>query len=750
MKNSVPFYLALSSIKQDKKNYKISFVMMVIAFLIAFLFPSIIESYQQVKKESTARDYGNWSVCYHNLSKESKEFLSSNKLVESISDISYVGMLEDNDYIANYNSNFFKIASIELLEGRLPEFQNEIIALHSKGYSLNDKITVSYYTDQAIEKQYVVVGIMNDYNQKWTVPSPDYFTYQNEEYKNFIYVTSSLPLQDFEGFSPDSIYNFALLDNVVFEKDENVGFQGKSLEVDSYSNSYIVVVALGLLTAILSNIKDREKTVFLLRCIGMSHKDMKKYIFYEVIAIAILALGISAIIGLIILIGISSYVYVQFKLFLLFDLLILSLKYVAVIMILIVVITYISIFPISFRMMDSLIHKKERKQLKKYNRAKKMNVFNLARKLCNHHFVQINLIVSLVLIITGCVVVIKDSFPLVYENSEKVVQYEYQYEKIDPDFIDLHIASIINYKEYKMIDTNYNNRYGTCLSLEHLDYLLEEGRLPINNNECLVYDCNGVKNNKIGDKIHVQNTIYVEDEEEFFKEFMGVDYQYDKEGRVATLPIHSFTVVGIVNVDELYNDLQNNYRYTIGSDGIVILDKAINKIDIEWSSRTMIIANKDIYLDICDQQQNQVHSTFYLATVTSKTPYDTISTILLIGTIGIVDMYFLFIEIHILIDKMNRDLKLIRCLGLTVKQCMKIYWYIVGMIMFLSNSFLYLYTLVITTNALIFQEKNNSFLFAFSIMFIVLIFVISLIMMISYRKTNQTLEFYPTEVERYY
>lgn len=750
MKNNVPLHLALSSIKKDRKNYKISFVMMIIAFLIVFLFPALLECYQQVRNIQNVRDYGNWSVCYHNLSKESKDFLASNKLVESISDISYVGMVEDYGYIANYNSNFFDIASIELLEGNLPKHQNEIIVLQNKGYSLNDMITVSYYTDQLVEKEYKVVGIMNDYNKKWTVTSPDYFTYQNEEYKNYVYVTSSISLQDFEGFSADSVYNFALLDNVYYEKNQGVSFQGKTLEVYTYNNYYIIVVSLGLLMAILSNVQNREKTVFLLRCIGMSHKDMKKYIFYEVIAIALIAFGISSVVGLLLLIGITYYVYSHFGLFLLFDLVILSLKYSVVIMIIIIGITYLSIFPVSFRMMDSLIHKKERTQLKKYNRAKKMNVFNLARKLCNHHFSHLSIIISLVLTITGCIISINKDIPLIYKNDEKSVTYQYHYSIIDSNFINLHSSSITNYREFKENRIEFDDYYGTVLSLDSLDYTLEEGRLPINSNECLVYDVHGRDSYSLGEKLFVKDTIYVEDKEVFFDEYEGIYDKYDPENKIATIPIHTFTVVGKVNVDSLYNFAIDNYLYNIDEKGFVILDSAIEELDKSWGSHTVIHSHKDIYLDICDLRKDNAHYINYIANVTSATVYDTITSVLLMSTIAVICIYFLFVEINIFIDKMNKDLKLIRCLGLTIKQCMKIYRYAVVVIGCLSVFYLYLYFLLIRNNQLIFQESNNTLFMTFTILCIILVIVITMILVIAYQKTNKTLEFYPTEVERYY
>ena len=55
------------------------------------------------------------------------------------------------------------------------------VRLINKVESLDERVS-------NIEKEYKVVGIINDYNQKCITPSPDYFTYNNLEYNNYTYI----------------------------------------------------------------------------------------------------------------------------------------------------------------------------------------------------------------------------------------------------------------------------------------------------------------------------------------------------------------------------------------------------------------------------------------------------------------------------------------------------------------------------------------------------------------------------------
>lgn len=756
MKNNIAFKLALSSIKKDKKSYIISFIMMLIAFLSAMIIPSSLDAYERIHLLLLKKDYGNWIVCYQDLNEVSRKFLEINGAVDKCIDLSYIGRLKNNNYIANYNEDFFDIASIELKEGRLPQNEGEIISLEKKGYQINDIVKLNYFTDSNIEKEYKVVGIINDYNQKWITPSPDYFTYNNLEYNNYTYITSDYSLEFFEGFNKNCIYNFSLIgEDLTYIKGNGRVYSAVKYGLNTisnkmnYTNLFIGILSIGLFMVIFRESVQREKTVFLLRCIGMSKRDMKKYIFYESLLLSFIALGISIVIGTLIHLITSLYCYSVYGIFLFFELMMTATKYSLTIMIIIICLIYLSILPLSIRMMDSLIHRKERKILKKYHKIRRMTILNVSRSLTSKKMGYICAIGLLIVLMTTSILSITDHVSILSKDQKPVsATYEYSSPHLNRDVKKSFEESIIDYKELKMSSLDFQRgvSYGphTFVSLESIDDLekrLLEGRLPLEDNECLLYNFDDYiiyeQVYDIGSQIDVYCHIYNEETESSEDKYLK-----------------SYEVVGIINMDD-YCELDRRYIWEMSNIGLVIREDALpvvidSKDSFDWENNVYISSSKDIYLDVYNQVTNtlvpttnpyvhKIAQTYYGLTLDTPNEYkDAIYMIAVMSVISIVNLYYLFVISKSMVNAFSKDLKLIRCLGMTFKQAMYVYGVISLEITLYSLFYHYLIRFM------------NYSMFAIGIHIVLLIVYLVFLFYFAYRKMDKTVAFYPTEVERYY
>ena len=725
MGNNVSFRLAYASVKKDQRSYFISFIIMVIVFTLTITLSSFISTQEKVERLQKERDYGNWVVCFEGLNDNTQKFLESSDIIDQVTNLDVIGQAAHNNYIANYNEDFFNIASITLLDGRIPTQRNEVIVLESSGYRLNDRIELNQH-------QYQVVGIMNNYNQKWDTPSVEYFTYDQDIIETYTYITSKANISDLIGIHGDCIYNVSLSTKYFqLDLENEVDSRSTRMESDNTNsndlmNVFIIIMSIGLFIAIFFNVYQREKDIFLLRCIGMSKKDMKKYIFYEMIIVSLFALLISIILGFLLSL-LVSYIYSQITgIFVFYSSLSNSIKYIIIIMIIIISLTYLSILPISIHSIDSLIHKKNRKKLKKYNKIYKMNVAQLSKRIIKSHYNYIFAIVILIIVQATCLLSIKNNIQL-YNNVEtnEISSYTYEFDTIDPNIIQSVKDSINQYDCYRYIDSSYIDsteadslKSCSIFSLSNINYDLIEGRLPEKENECIIYDNYNNSSYSIGDTIIVG-------EEEYY-EFEESDGDITSEYKMNT--IKEMVVVGeLASIDyELYN-----------SYGVIVLDSAFE--DDIWEDKTIIEADKNItftlnhhFRDVPWYSEIKAGGTNYKVEVMQE--------IFMTISLFFISEVFMILIMRLFIDKLNYDLKLIRCLGMTNKQTIQFYCYIMIYMICLSLSYLLMYSILLDFNINVF--------------FIALLVVLSInsiiFSLIAYKITSKTLTYYPSEVERYY
>ena len=770
MKNSIAFNLAKASVLKDKKNYTISFFMMIIAFMFSFIFSGYLTLSDKSETIQRKINYGGWSVAYENQSESAKEFFKNSEAIDAMAVLEVSHVLNNGNYVANYSEEYFTMNSITLLEGTLPSNKDEVVVMEKSGAQVGNTIEIRTVYPEVERNVYKVVGIINDYNALWTTPSADWFVSDHDVYKDYTYISSSLSMEDLIGVD-DCIYNYSLLnrdvDISICKTSQIYWGSGRFLfgfSDDNYitiMNTFIIVVSAGLFISVFYNINQREKNVFLLRCIGMSKKDMRSYLFYEIIIVAFIALIISFVVGSLSLLCMSAIFYQKVKIFLFVEAFTKSLMYIGVLLVIIVSFVYLSMFPISIHSMDSLIHKKERKVLKKYHKVKKMNISNLSNKISSRHAHFIAALAFLILVEVICIEEI--SGYIKYNNTASLnTQSEFVYflNYKDDQFIENMSNVIKDYRilRYADIDVNEFGDY-YFYDLKGMETRLEEGRLPENNQECLVYNRH---NDYYATEYNIGDVIDVAYDEKIYNENGEIIKSINRT--------KSLTIVGTIDLDDYYSI----YNYYL--DGRYYIDEIpLNKrmfvaySDVfssnVWDDYTYLKVNKDIYFQInelSNKYNDNIGADYYHADINNLIMIGNVlnvtdsiyGTSLVYVPVLLIAVLFVGFMVKLLVDKLNKDFKLVRCLGMTFKQTMMSYLNI-GTMIIIYPIIYYLvrfmgryniYSQFTTVNQEVLGQISKSFVIA------VILSAIHLLgfMFYAYKKTSSTVTFYPSDVERYY
>ena len=755
MKNNTSFFLALSAIKKDKKNYLLSFLIMLIAFTFTITFISTINTNETIDRKIKEQKYGNWLLCIENLNKESVDYLKKSHGENMIGDMKVIQKLHTNHYVGNYDETFFELASIQVVEGRLPTQSNEVIAIQNK-QKLGDYISIH-------QKQYQVVGLINEYNQYWEGPSFDYFTYNLPTDRNFVYYSTQESINKFvENQNKKITYNYPLISGQFLISNLNsTNWNMDMNNLQYFSNSptdslnyFIILIGVALLVAIFYNIQEREKTVFLFRCIGMSKSDMRKYIFYEMIFISLIALGISIVIGLILSICVSLYYYSQSQIFVYTTSLWLSMKYIGFIMLMIVAITYLSLLTISIHAMEGLIHKVQRKKLKKYSRHQYMNVRRLANRIVSKRWNLFGSICLLMIVQFFFIVNIIDDIKII-SNSYKEPHYYYRYNfdyydenminKIQDEIIEANTTKYIKNYDYNMtINGNSLELIEVFDSPSIFQDKLEEGRLPRNMTECLYrtrwYDLEDESRVKIGDTVRVMKTNHYETEVVIMD---GEEYEQPKEEFY-----DEFKIVGIALIYDGYNEYNKDQYIGWYNNGIATYADCFDKKDIEIS--TNLVTKHDVFLEINDDQDglyDKSNNSMFSFIRIDNTSYeqDIFYKVIIMIPLLLTCIVFMYFIMNVLLNMFNKDIKHIRCLGMTIKQTVTLYCWCGFQLFCYYSIWVWLYWGIIMPRDY-FVENDVWLIPLYLIIGMHMIFFV----IWAYKKTENTLTFYPTDVERYY
>ncbi|HGT1578034.1 TPA: ABC transporter permease [Clostridioides difficile] len=319
--------IAKSNLKQNKSKSILIIITIILSTLMLSSIGIYIVDAGAYQKENTIKYSGNYQGILANVDEKQADILSNHADVELTGEMNGVGVekLEDDSNIslAYMNEDALKLNSFELIKGKLPTKENEIVldsgALKALGYKnkdLGEKIKISYNdykNDKKIEKEFVISGILK--TSEISEAGKYYYAIISELYmrntrdmlqEDFnIYVKfndkSNLSIEQAKE-KLDKIANDIGLDTINTAVNENYinalkpdmetimggGFVGLVIVLSS-----ILVIYNIFYISIVTKVQEFGK----LRAIGATKKQIKNIVFKEGFILAGIAIPIGIILG---------------------------------------------------------------------------------------------------------------------------------------------------------------------------------------------------------------------------------------------------------------------------------------------------------------------------------------------------------------------------------------------------------------------------------------------------------------------
>lgn len=680
--------------------------------------------------------YGRWDVCYENFSNQNKTILKQTRKVDEMVEVEITGILDNSCMIANYQKDFFDLASIKI-RGRLPQNNQEIL---SKTGNIGDRVTLSIKHQ---DYQMTIVGLINDYDQKWVMNAYDYFSYDLDTIKTQTFVSGQVNNNTLNSidFNNQVIYKnypvLAIPSQYAYYHYVNNSLTEASSTIDDDSsqtddlNIVMVFAIIGILASHVYTMNDQKEKLLLYKSLGMTNKQLFTYIFYETVVLALLAFLISVFLSYLLSYGVYQIIDNYTKQVIFTYHFVSMIPYIAVIFLVIIISAFFACYIILIQSLGSVIHKKERTIKKKYHKAARMTVFQISRKEMNYHggyMTSIAIMSAIILTLFSSLI----SYPI--ENLYQLADGERYcfYYRIETDHPHMFDNISLQSKQYKIIEKccikyeengmSYQPFVAYQDDEDYSQYQLIEGRMIENEGEC-VYKYEGY-------------TVYSDDDN---GELEVVRYQptppqigkmihiYDDKGNV----IKSLKVVGIIFQEEIetnYLESQFDARY---SDYYLVDKQSLPTNNIEYSYEGY--SSKDI-LPLLKSEDNQLSIYInYDSQIDTKTSIESFIQDILLIIVGIV---FIILTFIVFIDRLFKDLKLLRCLGMTNKQVLKM------------NMVIYCYSMLVVV--VYYNIYTSNSLLETSILFIYMFVFFVIFMILTYVQLKKDDSFLPSDVKRYY
>lgn len=317
--------------KSNLKPNKSKSILIIITIILSTLMLSSIGIYivdaGAYQKENTIKYSGNYQGILANVDEKQADILSNHADVELTGEMNGVGVekLEDDSNIslAYMNEDALKLNSFELIKGKLPTKENEIVldsgALKALGYKnkdLGEKIKISYNdykNDKKIEKEFVISGILK--TSEISEAGKYYYAIISESYmrntrdmsqEDFnIYVKfndkSNLSIEQVKE-KLDKIANDIGLDTINTAVNENY-INALKPDMETIMGGVFVglVIVLSSILVIYNifyiSIVTKVQEFGKLRAIGATKKQIKNIVFKEGFILAGIAIPIGIILG---------------------------------------------------------------------------------------------------------------------------------------------------------------------------------------------------------------------------------------------------------------------------------------------------------------------------------------------------------------------------------------------------------------------------------------------------------------------
>ena len=320
--------IALANAKYHKTKNILTGVAIFLTTLLLFLVPTI--GYDMVESQYAAINelYPTWHALYKNVTEETVGKVSVHHLIERyglLCDLGYMVDEEAKISMMYFDEEGFDMYKLELLEGRLPEMENEIVV--SKGVldeisqtgKIGDVITVPYQVyrngglDFMQERDFVICGFIADTEA----------SIQQRSYASFVskaLVEKEIPPEQlayyllFQVFADNSTTTEAIKEEVnqlasQFEiPEQSVQFNKEYLGANYVDPTYVPTIVIIMLIIVVAGVitiysiyyvsmGERVQEFGKIKAIGATKKQLRKIVLLEGMIVAGVAIPLGLVIG---------------------------------------------------------------------------------------------------------------------------------------------------------------------------------------------------------------------------------------------------------------------------------------------------------------------------------------------------------------------------------------------------------------------------------------------------------------------
>ena len=356
--------LTLKNLKLNKKRTIVTIIGISLSVALICAITTFTVSIQKSLLEREIKTNGNYHICVQDVSKENEKYLENNAKIEELQisqEIGYAPLEKSQNenkpyaYIEGYDEKLLQNGGIVLVEGRLPENENEIVIpehviqngkvdwnvgdtieldignRYKGGYILNQ--SNPYYTDQdrldrkesgieddleqetfvaSTKKTYTIVGIVERLNsESYSAPGYTMITKLDkiDDIKN---VNMSIILKD-----PTEVYEFEdylkndlQIDEInISENQDLLYYMGifKSDRVETFViTMLVIVIGIIVLTSafVIKNsfsisLTEKTRELGMIASVGATAKQIRKSIFFEGAILGLISIPLGIAIGIV-------------------------------------------------------------------------------------------------------------------------------------------------------------------------------------------------------------------------------------------------------------------------------------------------------------------------------------------------------------------------------------------------------------------------------------------------------------------
>ena len=330
--------LAIKNLKLNKKRTRATIIGIILSSILITAVATLLSSYQETMIEQKKDSTGDWHYEFINISDAKLEEIKNDKNVEKsyiTQDVGYTnieGLDKENSikkygYILGFTKEAIENININIIEGRMPQNENEIVIQRQMlkdlklDWKIGDEISLEIgkrmlgeiqlaqedlYSDEEQfvvkeSKKYEIVGIMEH-------PGNTIEDYKSQSYTMITqmnYINENNRINIFVRYKNPNDVNISGKDNV---NEELINLETNNLEEENIQFMYILAGIIMLLVVVMSvfcirnsfeiSITERVKEYGILASIGATPKQIKYNVFFEGFLLGIIANPIGICLGI--------------------------------------------------------------------------------------------------------------------------------------------------------------------------------------------------------------------------------------------------------------------------------------------------------------------------------------------------------------------------------------------------------------------------------------------------------------------